>query len=142
MLHNSTNVLRKGLLDLNIVKSIRLIDEEVKDHACRYLKTMEKSINSAFLVWVVIERVTIKLAKLRDVPLQGGVLDKCDNVGFDKGSVSKNYEVLKTLHKKHDVSMVYVFSYQNYLTLSVCSIKVGVEVSQIGLILSLRCDLW
>lgn len=46
------------------------------------------------------------------------------------------------LYKKHNVSIVYVFSYQNYLTFSMCPIKVGVEVAQVGLILPFCCGFW
>ena len=67
--HNSTNVLRRGLSSLSIVKGVRLIGEKAKGHACRHLKTMRESINPVFHAWVVIERIAVKVAKFRGVPL-------------------------------------------------------------------------
>ena len=129
MSHNSTNVLRKGPSSLSIVESICLIGEEAKGHPCNYLKTMGKSINPVFHAWVVIEHVAVKIAELRGVPLEGEGSEGSDDVGLDEGSDSESDEVLKTLYEKHDVPIVYIFFYQYYLTLSMCAIKVGVEVS-------------
>lgn len=69
MSHNSTNILRRGLLGSSVVKSIRLISEEAKGHVCKYLKTMRKSINLTLHAEVVIELVAVEVAELRDVPL-------------------------------------------------------------------------
>lgn len=69
MLYNSTNVFCKGLPGLSVVKKIGLVGEEAKGHACRHLKTMGESINSAFHAWVIIKRVAVKVAKFRGVPL-------------------------------------------------------------------------
>lgn len=35
----------------------------------------------------------------------------------------------KTLYEEHNVSIVDIFSYQNYLVFSICFIKVGVEIA-------------
>lgn len=69
MSYNSTNVLRKGSSDLSVIESVLLIGEEAKSYACRYLKTMEKSINLAFHTWIIIEHVPIEVVELRCVPL-------------------------------------------------------------------------
>lgn len=69
ILHNSTNVFCRRLLDLNVVKKVCLISEEVKSYAYRYLKTIEKSINPAFYTWVVIKRVAVKVTKFRGISL-------------------------------------------------------------------------
>lgn len=68
MSHNSTNILCKGLSDLNIVKRVYFIGEEAKGHAYRYFKIMEESINLAFHACVVIESIAIKIAEFRGVP--------------------------------------------------------------------------
>lgn len=69
MSHNSINVLRRGLSDLSIVEKVRLIGEKAKTHTCRYLKTLERSINLALYAWIVIERVTVEVAELKDISL-------------------------------------------------------------------------
>lgn len=69
MFHNSINILCRGLLGLSVVNGVRFFSQKAKGNACRYLETMEESINSAFYVWVVIKRVIVEVAKLKDVPL-------------------------------------------------------------------------
>ena len=95
---------------------------------------MGECINPAFHTRVVIERVAVEVTEFRGVPLWSGASKGCSDVGFDEGSATESDEALKTLHKQDDVPIVYVFSYQDYFTFSVCSVKVGVEVSQVGLI--------
>lgn len=48
VLYNGTNVLRKGLSSLSVIKKVPLINEEAKGYAHRYFKTMKECINSAF----------------------------------------------------------------------------------------------
>lgn len=67
--HNSTNILHRGLLSSSFIKRVCLIGEEVKSHACMYLKTMRESINPAFHARVIIECVTVKIAELKGVTL-------------------------------------------------------------------------
>lgn len=102
---------------------------------------MGERINPVFYANIVIERITVKVAEIKDVPLQGKAWERCSNIGFDKGNTSESDKALKMLHKKHNVSIVYVFSHQNYLILSVCSVKIRVEVAQIVLFPSLSCVL-
>lgn len=68
VLYNSINILYRWLLSSSIIKRVGFIGEEAKDYACRYLKTMEESINPALYAQVVMECVTIKVAKLKGVP--------------------------------------------------------------------------
>lgn len=68
-------------------------------------------------------------------------MEGCSNVGLDKSSASESDEALKTLHKEHNVPIVYVFPHRNYLTFSVCPVEVGVNVAQVGLISPLYCIL-
>lgn len=69
MSYNSTNVLCRGSPSLSIVENVGFIGEEVKGHACRYVKMMGESINLAFHTWVVIKHIAIEVAKFRGVPL-------------------------------------------------------------------------
>lgn len=135
--YNSTKVLPSGPSGSSVVEEVRLIVEKAKIHACGYLKIIGESINPAFPTWVVIERIAVEVAEFKDVQLEGGILEKCSNIGFHEGNASESDEALKTLYKKYDVLIVYVFSYQNHLTLVVCPIELGVEVAQVGLVLSL-----
>ena len=64
VLHDSADVLRRGLLGPNIIKRVSLIHEETKNYAHRHLKTMGEDINLAFHARVVIERVAIEVAEL------------------------------------------------------------------------------
>ena len=98
---------------------------------------MGEGINLVLYARVVIGRVAVEVAELKGILLKGGALERCGNVGVDEGSASEGHEALKTLHKKDNVLVVHVFLYLYYLTFSVCSIKVGVEVAQVGLILPL-----
>lgn len=55
VLYDSVDVLRRLLLDLNVIKRVNLIYKEIKGHTCRYLKTMGEDINLTFHARVVIE---------------------------------------------------------------------------------------
>lgn len=110
VLHNNTNVLRKGPSGSSVVDGIRFISEEAKNDACGYFETIRESINSVLYTWVVIERVAVEVTELRGVLLQGRALEGCSDVGFDEGSVLEGDEALKMLHKEHDVPIIYVFS--------------------------------
>lgn len=102
---------------------------------------MKESINPVFHAKVVIECITVKVAKFRDIPLYGRALKGYNNIGFHKNSASENDKVLKTLYKEQNIPIIDVFLYQNYLTFFVCLIKIGVKVAQVGLISSLYCGL-
>lgn len=138
--YNNTNIPRRGSSGSSVVERVCLIGKQTKSHARRVFKTMGEGINSALHAWVVIERVAVKVAELRVVPLEGGVSEKCGNIGLDECSTLKSHEALKTLHKEDDIPIVHVFSYRHYRTFSVCSIKVGVEVAQVGLIPPFCCS--
>lgn len=129
VLHKDRNVLRRGPSSSSIVKKIGLIVEKAKDHACKYLKTMEECINLVFHAWVVIKCVAIEVAELKGIPLQGGALKRCGNVGLDKGSASKDDEALKTLYKEHNIPIIHVSIYQNYFIFSVYPIKVRIKIT-------------
>ena len=62
--HNSANVLCGWSSGLNVIERVCLIREEAKGNARKYLKTMGEGINPALHARVVIERVTVKVAKL------------------------------------------------------------------------------
>lgn len=101
---------------------------------------MGKSINPALYTWVVIKCITVEVAELRGVPLEGGASEGYSNVSFDKGSISESHQALKILHKEDDILIVHIFFYQYYLTFFVYSIEMGFEVAQIGLIPPFYCD--
>lgn len=67
--YNSTNVLRRGPSGSSVVDGVRFISEQAKGNTCGYFKTMRETINLALHVWVIIERVAVEVAELRDVPL-------------------------------------------------------------------------
>lgn len=58
------------MLGLNIVERLRLIGKQVKSHICRDFKTMEEDINLALHTRVIIERIAVEVAELKDVPLE------------------------------------------------------------------------
>lgn len=118
------------------------LQQKAKGHARKYFKTIGESINLALHAWVVIECVAVKVAELRDVPLQDGALEGCNNIGIDEGNVLESDKALKTLYKKHDVPIIYVSSYQHYLTFFVCPMEVEVKVAQVGLIPSFCGSFW
>lgn len=67
--HNGTNVLHRGMSGSSIVDGVHFIGEETKGHIYRYLKTIEECINPAFYAQIVIERIAVKVAEFRGVPL-------------------------------------------------------------------------
>ena len=69
VLHDSADVLHKGLSGLSVIESVSFIREKTKGHACRYLKTTEEDIHPAFHARVVIERVAVEVAELGCIPL-------------------------------------------------------------------------
>lgn len=90
---------------------------------------MQEIINLALYAQVVIEHIAIEVAKFRDVLLWDKALKRCSNVGLDKDSVWENDKVLKMLYKEHNFPIVYVSSYQNYVTFSICPVKMGIKVA-------------
>lgn len=111
MSHNSTNVLRGGLLGLNVIKRVRLIGKQAKGHARRDLKIMGEGINPAFYARIVIGYVAVEVTEFRGRSLKSRALEGCGNVCFDKSSTLESHETLKMLHKEDDVPMIHVFSY-------------------------------
>lgn len=103
---------------------------------------MREGVDLAFHAQVVVEGIAVEVAELRGVPFQGGTSEWCSNVGFHEGGILKCDKALKMLYKEHDISIIDVFSYQNYLAFSVCPIEVGVEIAQIGLILPFCYYFW
>lgn len=114
---------------MNVVKKIRFIGEKTNGYTHKHFKTIEEGTNSALHTWVIIGRVMVKLTKLRDIPFQDRALEGYNNVGLDKGSISESDQALKMVYKDYNISIIYIFSYQNYLTFFICSIKVGVKVA-------------
>lgn len=108
--HNSTNVPRRGSSGSSVVEKVCLIGEQAKSHARREFKTMREDINPALHARVIIERVAVEVAELRDVPLKGKASERCGHVSFDEGNVSESHKALKTLHKEDDVSVVHVLA--------------------------------
>lgn len=90
---------------------------------------MEEDINLVLHAWVIIERIAVEVAKLKDVPLESGASEGYGNVGFDKDNISESYEALKMLHKEDNIFIVYIFSYWHYLTFSVYPIEMEVKVA-------------
>lgn len=76
ILHNSTNVLCKDLLDLNIVKKVGFISEEAKNHTRKQFKMKEKSINLVFHIQVVVKHIVAKVVEVRDILFQDETLKK------------------------------------------------------------------
>ena len=62
MPHDSANVLRRRSSGSSIIERVRLIREDAKGHACRYLKAMGEGINLVLYARVVIERVVVEVA--------------------------------------------------------------------------------
>ena len=52
---------------------------------------MGECIDPVFHSWVVVEGIAVKVAEFRGIPLKGGALKGCGNVGFDKGRSLKDY---------------------------------------------------
>lgn len=128
-MHNSTPVLYRGSSGLNVVRSVGFIGKKVKSYACRYLKIIEHSINLALHTWIVVEHIAVKVTEFKYVLFKGRTLEKCSNVGLNKGCGSEGHKVLKMMYKEHNVPIVHVFFYRYYLSLSICYIEVRVEVS-------------
>lgn len=96
---------------MSVVDRISFNSKKAKGHACRHLEMIGECINLALYVRVVIEYVTVEVTELKGIPLQGGALKRCSNVGFDKNSILESNKALKMLHKHNDVPIVYVLFY-------------------------------
>ena len=103
---------------------------------------MGEGIDPALHSRVVVEDVAIKVAEFKGIPLQSGASEGRGDVGFYKGSSLESDQALETLDKQHYVPVVNVLANGYYFAFAMSSIEVGVEVAQVGLILSLCCDLW
>lgn len=127
--HNNTNLLYRGLLSSSIIKRVDFISKEAKGYAYRYLKIMGESINPVFHIQGIMEYVTIKGAELKGIAFLDRVLERCCNISFYEGNVTKRDKTLKMLYKKHNVPIVHTLSYQNYLTFFLYPIKRGLKVA-------------
>lgn len=112
-----------GPLGSNVIKRVHFIGKKTKSYARSYFKTMRESINPVFHTWVIIKRVVVKVDKFGGVSLEDGALKGSSNVGFYESNALESDEALKMLYKKHDVPIVYVFFYQNYLILPCALLK-------------------
>lgn len=74
---------------------------------------MKEGINPAFYIWVVVQYIMVKVAKLIGVPFESGTLEQCRNVRFYQSNALEDDETLETLYKKHNIFLVNVFTYQN-----------------------------
>ena len=142
VLHNRSNVLCIRLSGFRVVKRICLMGKVVKGYICRYFKLMEEFIYSILDAWVVDKGITVKVVKLRGIPLQGGVFARCGNVGFDKSYFFEGYLACETLNKKHDVLIINYFAPRHYLTFSIWLIKMRVKIAKIRLILPFNSFQW
>lgn len=71
---------------------------------------IKEGINLVFYTWVIIQVIAIIVAEFKDIPFQGRVLEKDCNISFEKSGILKSDKALKTLHKKHNILIVYVFT--------------------------------
>lgn len=115
ILHNSINILDKKLLSINIIEEICLISWEDKNNTYWHLKILEKNVNLAFYIQIIIEGIGFEIVKLKATSLQSGVLKRYNNIGFYKGSFLQNDQVLKTLDKQYQILIINIFINQNKL---------------------------
>lgn len=73
----------------------------------------------------------IKVAELRDVPLQGGALKECGNVDFYKSSLPEGGQALEMLDEYYHVLVVNVLTNQHYFALAICFIEIKVKIAMI-----------
>lgn len=69
MLHNSTNVLDKGLSNTSVIKRVCFVGQEAKGNTRRHFEAMEEGVNLAFYTRIIIKGIAVKVVKLRGVPL-------------------------------------------------------------------------
>lgn len=99
MLYNDIDVLSKRLLSLSIINKVNFISKKTNGNTYWQLKMMQECINRAFRVWVIIEYIAVKVAKLKDISFQSGVLKECCNTSFHQKNMSEDAKTLKMLHK-------------------------------------------
>lgn len=97
---------------------------------------MEQGIDPAFYTQIIVQSVTLEIAKLRCIPFQSKTKEQYKDICFNKGGNSEGDKVLETLDKKYYISIIYILSDQNYLNFSIYIIKIKVEVAKVSLILS------
>lgn len=95
---------------------------------------MRECLNLVFHAQVVVEGITVKVAKFRSVPLKIKVSKGPSNIACDNSSFFGSHEALETLYEKHYISVLNVFAYRDYLTLSIYPIKMRIEIAKIYLI--------
>ena len=67
--HDCPHVLGWRTASSSVLERVSFVCQEAESHACRYLEMIEERVNPAFYPRVIIERVAIKVAALRGVPL-------------------------------------------------------------------------
>lgn len=82
MTHDCPHILGGETSGPSVIKKVRLVCQKAKSDACWYLKAIGKHVDQALYPKVVVQRVTIKIAKFRDIPLEGGAMEGNDNIGF------------------------------------------------------------
>lgn len=78
----------------------------------------------------------LQIVELQCIPFQSKTKEQYKDICFNKGGNSEGDKVLETLNKKYYISIVYIFSDQNYLTFSIYIIMIKVEVAKVSLISS------
>lgn len=96
---------------------------------------MGKDVDLILHARVVVKSIIVQVIELKDILFQDGSLKRCGNVGFYKSSSLKSYKTLEILDKEYYVFVVNVFAYRYYLTISMRSIEIWVEIAKIYLIL-------
>lgn len=66
-------------------------------------------------------------------------MERRGNIGFDKCYSLEGDQALETLNKEYHALVTNFFSHQNYFPFTVYFIEIGIQISEIGLILPLGC---
>lgn len=111
MLHNSANILGRRLSSTRIVEGVRLVNQEIKGNARRYLEVIKKGVVPVLTARVVVEGIAVEITEVRGIPFYGETLKWRCNVDFHEGGISKCDKTLKMVHKEYDVSIVNIFTY-------------------------------
>lgn len=70
MAHDCTYVLGRGMISLSVFEQVILVYQKAERNACSYLETMVKYVNLVFHTQIIVERIAVKVVRLKGVQFQ------------------------------------------------------------------------
>ena len=85
IMYNYSNVLGRRASYPGVIKQVSLVRQEAKSNIDRYFEIIGERIDSALHTGIIIQRVPVKITKLRGIPFQSGASNRSSDIDFYQG---------------------------------------------------------